>query len=169
MEGDKFVHFGHTWSSYADYIEEEERKAGADSPICEAAKGANHLFLCMPDFSKCGMKICCSCRNCMTNCHDVMFGPYCIFCFLCFCNQMPDFVDNIVLKKIFIDTYNCELAFTMFKQAKGVHEDWVFPPPCMQDNSYGYMTFWYEWIFEGKWQMDWPADDELTEGCDDDE
>ena len=70
---------------------------------------------------------------------------------------------RLLLKKIYIDTYNRQLAYATFKQAKGVHEDWVFPPPCMQDNSYGYMLFWYQWIFEGKWEMEWPADKENDE------
>ena len=71
-----------------------------------------------------------------------------------FTTNFPDFVDDVVLKKIYIDTYNRNLGFTMFKQDKGVHEDeYFFPPPCMQDNSYGYLIFWYEWIFYGSWKM----------------
>lgn len=57
------------------------------------------------------------------------------------------------MKNIYIDMYNCILAYHTFKKGKVTHDDWVFPPPCMQDNTYNYVVFFYEWIFGGKWRM----------------
>ena len=98
VDGEGF-HFGHTWSAYMDYIEEEEARAKADALIRNAAKGSGHPFLRMPDLSKCGMKTCSGCGEKMTTCHDVAFGAYCFFRVLRFCHVFPDFVDEVTIKK----------------------------------------------------------------------
>ena len=44
--------------------------------------------------------------------------------------------------------------FVLFKaKAKKVHDGWIFPPLCVQDNSYVYALFWYEWIVQGLWRF----------------
>ena len=156
-------HFGHTWSSYAAFIEAEEKKALEDFMFRDAVKSAAHPFLRMPDLTKCGHMTCSGCGNAMLACHDVVFGPFCLYRVINYCNRFDDFVDDVVMKKIFIDTYNRCLAFTKFKSAKKDHVEWVFPPACMQDNSYGYMIFWYEWIYEGKWSMSFDDDEKVKE------
>ena len=65
---------------------------------------------------------------------------------------MSEFIfESSIIKKIFIDTYNRSLAFDLFKQNKLDNDDWIFPPACMQDNSYDYAVFWYQWQVEGDW------------------
>ena len=63
-------------------------------------------------------------------------------------------IDEVAVKKVFLDTYNRCLAFVLFKaKAKKVHNGWIFPPLCVQDNSYAYALFWYEWIVEDLWGL----------------
>lgn len=76
-------------------------------------------------------------------------------------------MDKLVVKKVFIDTYNRVLSYITFKQGNGVHDDRDFPLPCMQDNTYAYMLFFYEWIIEGEWAIDL-SDSEL-ESCEKEE
>lgn len=90
----------------------------------------------------------------MTECHDVVFGLYYLHHVMYFYTYHTDFADNIVIKKIFIDTYSKCLVFVMFRQGTGEHKDWVFPLLCVQDNSYAYTIFWYEWIIESMWNFD---------------
>ena len=61
VDSDGFVHCGETWSSYAEYIEEEEAKDEKHAVSRNAAKNANHPFLRIPDLTKCGIKICNGC------------------------------------------------------------------------------------------------------------
>lgn len=46
-----------------------------------------------------------------------------------------DFVTDVGVKKLFIDTYNRFLAFVKFRTRKGIHTDCVYPPLCIQHNS----------------------------------
>ena len=68
--------------------------------------------------------------------------------------EHSEWVDNVVIKKVFIDTYNPVLRFLTFVEGKGLHEDdWVLPPTCVQEITYCYVVFFYEWIVKGQWQM----------------
>lgn len=64
-------------------------------------------------------------------------------------------MDDIVVKKMFIDTYNQILSFITSKQGKGIYENWNFPPTCTQDNTYAYALFFYKLVMEGQWKIDW--------------
>lgn len=58
-----------------------------------------------------------------------------------FCTKMEGFIDDIVVRKVLIDTYNCCLAFMIFKEKKGLHKKWIFAPLCVQDNLNDYAKF----------------------------
>ena len=89
----------------------------------------------------------------MFDCEDVVFGPYCVYRTIRVCREQEELVDDAVVKKEFIDTYNRCKSFVTFKQSQNQHEGWDFPPVCMQDNSYSYAVFWYEWTIEGLHEM----------------
>ena len=76
----------------------------------------------------------------MYTCHDVMFGAFCIYeCVYCKGNN--NLVCHTAIKKVFLDTYNNRcLAFVVFRgRNKTIQDEWVFPPLCVQDNSYSYV------------------------------
>ena len=90
----------------------------------------------------------------MTKCHDVIYGPWCVHQVVTYVKKYPDFADDVVVKKNFIDTYNRSLSLDIFRaEGKDVQKgSWIFPPRCMQDNSYDYAVYWfgdqYEHIYE---------------------
>lgn len=89
----------------------------------------------------------------MTECHDIIYGPFCVNEVVNYVNLDPDnCCDDIVIKKIFIDAYNRTLAFDLFR-TKGIkqHKNWIFPKRCMQNNSYDYALFWYCFKMRGGW------------------
>lgn len=142
-------HFGHIYESYEHFIKEEQEKANRNIQH-KLYISKKKPLLCMPNLTKCGYMYCSRCRNLMINCHDVVFGAYCVYEVVKYCTSMADFrVCDMSVKKVFIDTYNRCLAFVLFKaKSKNVHDKWIFPPLCVQDNSYSYTLFWYEWIIE---------------------
>ena len=148
-------HFGHTLESYEAFIEEEQEKANRNiqRKLYVAEKKP---LLQMPNLAKCGWMRCSGCGNLIINCHDVVFGPFCVYKSIKYCTEMQHYaVSDIALKKVFLDTYNRCLAFVMFKsKEKKVHNKWIFPPLCVQDNSYSYILFWFEWIVEGIWTFE---------------
>ena len=152
--------------TYSSFIRREEKTELKPPELRKLYRAEGHPFLRMPNLLKDGNKICSGCGNTVMNCHDVLYGPYCVFEVIKFCNQEVYSVDDVVVKKIFIDNYNKQLAIDMFKSNKGPLENWVFPPPCMQDNSYDYALFWYSWIIEGEWRM--KKDKELEQNSDED-
>ena len=91
------------------------------------------------------MEICQGCNNIMTKCHDVVYGPRCIHEVVSYINKNPDYCEDIVVKKIFINTYNHDLALDIFREdGKDIKSDtWIYLPHCMQDNSYSYAIYWY--------------------------
>ena len=167
-------HFGHTVSSYRDFMEEEEKIAKEareqfknEKLVDEEGNVEDHPFLRMPDLTKCGYKRCAGCGNLMVTCHDVVFGLFCVFEVISYCTRHPDSADDVVIiKKIFIDTYNRCLAFQAFQKTRVKHTQWSFVPPCMQDNSYKYALFWYDWIVEGRYQLKNEDDGADSDGSD---
>ena len=147
-------HFGPTHDSYSAFIRKEERDAAIGANFRAEKAQLCHPFFKIPDLNKCGFQRCSGCGNLMMDCHDVTIGTYCVYRVIHAINNNIDMVDDVVIKKVFIDTYNRCLAFIKFKNGKGTHEDWVFPPPCVQHNSYSYAVFFYEWIVEGRWRME---------------
>ena len=160
---DEFHYAGHTWGTYSDFLEEEENNACKNAEACTRAKAANHPFLRMPNLIKCGGIRCSGCSKPMSSCDDVVIGPYCVFRVVKLCTENYDMLDNVVIKKVFIDTYNRILAYNTFKLGKGSHDDWVYPPPCVQDNTFRYAVFFYEWVIEGQWSVDKSSDEEDSE------
>ena len=142
-------HFGFTHSTYGGFISKEEEKAKFPDPYIAAHKKKKHPFFQIPNLLKCGYMRCPGCGNYMIECHDVVFGPFCLYEVIEYCNEYIEHVDDTIVRKFFIDTYNCCLKFVTFKERKDIHKDWVFPPKCMQHNSYNYMLFWYMFIVEG--------------------
>lgn len=153
VDQDLETHFGHTIDSYRDYVEAEELEAKLKNDERHVAKRAKHPFLRMPDLMNCGLLRCSGCGKQMIYCHDVLYGLYCTYKVISYIQDEVEIVDEVVVKKIFIDTYNRCLAFDTFRKFGKAHKEWVFPPPCVQDNSYNYCIFWYEWMVEDKWQM----------------
>ena len=153
-------HFGHTHMTYRDFIKEEEKKANFKCPVVETLKKKQHPFLQIPNLLKCGYMKCPGCGNVMINCHDVVFGLYCAFEVIDYCADHIEHVDDVIVKKIFIDTYNRCLRFVMFREKAGYHNEWVFPPLCMQNNSYTYILYWYECIVKGDRDLGFSSSDE---------
>ena len=87
--------------------------------------------------------------NYMIECYDMVFDLFYLYEAIEYCSDYIEQVDDVIVRKIFIDTYNCCLKFVMFKEKKDTHIEWVFPPLYMQHNSYNYMLFWYMFIVEG--------------------
>lgn len=116
----------------------------------------------MPNLCSCGNNLCSGCGKAVIWCDDVRFGLFCIFEIISYINEKIEFVDGMIIRKIFIDTYNRYLCCTAFKEKKVVPEEWVFPPPCMQENSYDYAIFWYEWIVEGQHCVDVDTDEKMN-------
>ena len=116
----------------------------------------------MPNFAKCGSMRCAGCGNLMIHCHDVVFGMFCVYEVVRFCKDMGNTLSDTAIKKVFLDTYNRCLAFLTFREKnKRPHDHWVFPPLCVQDNSYSYALFWYEWIVEDAWVF--PGDSNVND------
>ena len=136
-------------------MEEEEKKAKEERERFRSLfeDTEKHPFLRMPDLTKCGFKRCEGCGNVMLTCHDVVFGLFCVLEVMTYCEKHPEEVIDVVVKKIFIDTYNRCLAFQAFRKTKVRHTDWRFVPPCVQANSYSYALFWYEWTIEGRYKL----------------
>ena len=99
----------------------------------------------MIDLTDHGLEICLGCNNIMTKCHDVVYGPRCVHKVVSYTNKTPEYYEDIIVKKIFIDTYNNDLECDIFRgEAKDIRSDtWIYPPRCMQDNSYSYAVYWY--------------------------
>ena len=89
----------------------------------------------------------------MFECEDVVYGPYCVYCVIDACTEHEEFLCDVTVKKVFIDTYNRCRNFVNFKLPRKADEQWLFPTRCVQDNSYAYAIFWFEWICEGKYKM----------------
>ena len=162
-------HFGHTLESYQHFIDEEQEKANKDIQR-KLYVSEKKPLLRMPNLAKCGWMKCSGCSNLMINCHDVVFGAYCVYEVVNYCTSMQGYeITDIAVKKVFLDTYNRCLAFVLFKaKNKKVHDRWMFPPLCVQDNSYSYTLFWFEWIIQGLWGF--PSDkEEVEEGDSGDE
>ena len=162
IDKDSF-HFGHTIFTYRSFVEEEERKNNL-SDRRKLYTEEMKPFLHMPDLDKCGLRLCSGCGKPMIHCHDVVYGPFCVYRVIKVCEEARDFVCDLVVKKVFLDTYNCCLEFMTFRETKNEPKDeWLFPPLCMQDNSYAYAVFWYEWTVEGMWRVGYPDDKEEEE------
>lgn len=101
----------------------EEKKAGENTQMRDATKCAKHIFLKMPDLIKCGGMYCNDCGKIMVQCYNVVIGPYCIFCVAYFMKDYGDETDGVVVKKVFIDTYNCIQSYITFKQGTGIYEN----------------------------------------------
>ena len=150
----KAFHFGDTLDTYRDFVEEQEYKAKMDAARRAMARKAKQPFLRMPNLNKCGLLRCSGCGKQMVECHDVLYGMYCVYNIMRYCNNRIEWAEDTVVRKIFIDTYNRCLPFDTFRNNNSkLHTEWVFPPPCVQDNSYNYAIFWYEWKVEGEWQV----------------
>ena len=157
-------HFGHTLESYQHFIDEEQERVNKDVQR-KLYVSEKKPLLRMPNLAKCGWMKCAGCGNLMINCHDVVFGAYCVYEVVKYCSSMASYeLTETAIKKVFLDTYNRCLAFVLFKAKNNkVHDEWVFPPLCVQDNSYSYANFWYQWIVEGLWVFPSDKDDEDEE------
>ena len=155
----KDFHFGHTLDSYEKWLDEEEQKHRSDE-IRKLYMKEMKLFLMMPNLVLCGHKYCSGCGNLMVFCHNIVFGAFCVWKAVKYCTESPDSVCDVTIKKVFVDTYNHCLEFTNFRGIKEVPEDWLFPPICMQDNSFGYAIFFYEWIIKSQWDADYSDSNE---------
>ena len=146
--------------TYRDFVEEQEKIHNMSDRV-QLYKKEMKPFLRMPDLEKCGLRVCSGCGKQIMFCHDVVFGPFCVYKVIKICEERRDFVCDVVVKKVFIDTYNRCLEFVTFREkANDPNDDWRFPPVCMQDNSYGYAVFWYEWVVEGMWRMNYSDDED---------
>ena len=169
IDPDSF-HFGHTEQTYQTYI----KKLEAKHKVCERrAQYSKEMkpFLRLPNLNECGWMKCSGCGNYMFECHDVEYGLFCVYMCIKYCQEAEGFCTDVGVKKVFIDTYNRCLEFVKFRMRLGEHEEYEYPPLCMQDNSLRYAVFWYEWVIEGRWDFNtkWEGFDEEDEDEDEDE
>ena len=145
-------HLGHILESYQHFIDKEQEIANKDIQH-ELYVSQKKPLLHMPNLAKCGWMHCSGCGNMIINCHDVVFGAFCVHEVINFCAEAADYgITETEVKKVFLDTYNKCLVFVLFKAKENkVHKKWIFPPLCVQDNSYSYALFWYEWIVLDLW------------------
>ena len=146
--------FSHERAFY-DYVEEEEEKrqkqkdldkaCGEKMAAAEPKKNPPRRYLSIVKLTSHGTDICQGCNNIMTKCHDVIYGPWCVKQVVSYVREHPEFADDLVVKKIFIDAYNRALSLDIFREeGKDVQKNgWIFPTRCMQDNSYDYAIYWY--------------------------
>ena len=157
-------HFANEMEEYEDFVNYEQEKTNRNISR-KFYMPERTRFLCMPNLTKCGWMHCSGCGNPMYTCHDVVFSAFCVHECIKYCNDSDNLVCDTAVKKVFLDTYNRCLAFMVFRtRNKTVMDKWVFPPLCVQDNSYSYVLFWYEWIVQGLWRFN---GDGVIEGNDD--
>lgn len=157
------MQFGDTLELYCSFLKDHEvknQKCENHKLIKEEQKKIRHPFLCIPDISKCGHKTCDGCGNIMYECHDAMIGLFCVKEVIKHYTNCPWLVCNVVVKKIFLDCYNQVLKWESFKDRKGEQDEYVFPPLCVQDNTFSYALFFYKWIIEYKWRLKDSSDEE---------
>ena len=148
---ERTFHFANEMEEYEDFIEYEQQKANRDISR-HFYKSELKPFLRMPNLSKCGWMRCSGCGNFMMTCHDVVFGAFCVYECIKYCQENDNLVSDTAVKKVFLDMYNRALAFYIFREKNWkVKNAWIFPPLCMQDNSYAYILFWFEWIVQDLW------------------
>ena len=148
---ERTFHFANTLEEFEDVIAYEQEKANQNIQR-KLYFSEKKPLLRMPNLVKCGLMRCAGCGNLMIHCHDVVYGPFCVYEVVKYCRDTGNTLSDTSVKKVFLDTYNRCLAFLTFREKnKKPHDHWVFPPLCVQDNSYSYALFWYEWIVEGLW------------------
>lgn len=109
-------------------------------------------FYAPVDLSKDGDKLCLHCGNIMTSCHDVIFGMYCISAVIQYYKNETDQAEDLVAKRIFINHYTNALKFDTYKKTGKLSVvEMVYPPVCLEQNSYEYAIYWIAWKKKGMW------------------
>lgn len=144
-------HFANTLEEFEDFVAYGQEKANRNIQ-CKLYVSKKKPLLHMPNLAKCGSMHCAGCGNLMIHCHNVVFGIIFVYEVVRYCENLDNVVTDTSIKKVFLDTYNRCLTFVTFREKnKRPHNHWVFPPLCVQDNSYAYALFWYEWIIKDLW------------------
>ena len=133
--------------AFEDWIDETKSASRYNGRTMNARTSP---FYSVVNLKRHGTEKCKGCGKVMYKCHDILYGPFAINEIVNYTNLQPEnMVDDLVIKKIFIDTYNRSLAFDLFRN-EGIksNKDWLFPPRCMQDNLYDYALFWYRYKAE---------------------
>ena len=116
--------------SFYDFVDNEEDKRYAlwEAEQKAASKGEGtaraipRRYLAIVYLEQHGTKICPGCNKIMTKCHDVVYGPWCVNEVVTYVKQFPDWAENMVVKKIFIDSYNYALRLDAFRdEGNNVH------------------------------------------------
>lgn len=101
------------------------------------------------DLTKYGQRICPGCGNVMINCHDVLYGAFCLYEVIQYTNMEVENCNfQMKAKKNFIDCYNKSLRFHNFRDGSSNSweqtplDSWLFPKRCMINNSYKYALYW---------------------------
>ena len=85
-------HFGCSIDSYHIFIEEYKKKKAKMDERDYCYEGKKIPFLYMYDLSKYeGWRCCSGCGNYVVNCHDVVFGPFCLYEVMSFCTERGKF------------------------------------------------------------------------------
>lgn len=106
------------------------------------------------DLEQYGLDRCQSCWRRKYKCHDVVYGPFALNKVMSMCTTCPERCTSpLVIKKVFIDSYNRALGFDNFRNnGITIHEVWRYPPLCMQDNSFKCALSWYEYKKSEYWK-----------------
>ena len=104
------------------------------------------------DLAKDGHKFCKHCNTSLTSCHDVLFGMYCVSTVVRYYKEEKNLADDLTAKKVFINSYNSALEFHNYKLTGAMGDRvMLYPPVCLEQNSYEYATYWMQWKKKGMW------------------
>ena len=102
--------------------------------------------------AKDGHKFCRHCKTSLTSCHDVLFGMYCVSSVVRYYKEEQELADDLTAKKVFINSYNSALEFHNYKLTGAMGDRvMLYPPVCLEQNSYEYATYWMQWKKKGMW------------------
>ena len=83
---------------------------------------------------------------------NVKYGAFCAANTIRYFNTDLEAVDEVVAKRIFIDTYTRVVEYEKYKKTKELGDlEVIYPPACVENNSLKYCFEWLEWKKKGSW------------------
>ena len=109
-------------------------------------------FIEAVDLSAHGSKYCHGCGNKMVACMNVKHGTYCAATTIRYFNNGLGKDDELIAKRIFIDSYTRAVEQEKYKKTKELGDlEVIYPPACVEFNSLKYCFEWLEWKKKGCW------------------
>ena len=110
----------------------------------KTSPGGGKLLKRYPQDTKNEVVLACKkCCNPMKYCHDFLFGSYCRDTVKRYYLEHPAVAEEIVAKKIFIDSYNQYREIDIHKRTgRLIEKEQLYPPPCVIENSFNFVIDW---------------------------